>query len=138
MSNESTASAHWEGDLQSGRGTASFTSGAIGTLPINWQARSEGVDGVTNPEELIAAALASCFSMALSNALGKNGTPPSSLDATATATFVPGTGITGIVLEVQGEVDGLSDDEFRTFVEDAKDNCPVSNALAVPITLEMG
>jgi lipoyl-dependent peroxiredoxin len=137
MALDTTASAHWEGDLMSGAGTASFTSGAIGTLPISWKARSEGVEGVTNPEELIAAAHASCFSMSLSNILGKRGTPPAALDVTATVTFVPGTGITDVVLELEGDVPGLDDAEFRAAAEEAKVNCPVSKALAGNVDIEL-
>lgn len=138
MALDSTATAHWEGDLMSGAGTASLTSGAGGPFPVDWKARSEEHGSKTSPEELIAAAHATCFSMALSNALGKAGTPPDRLDVTATATFVPGEGITGMQLVMSGEVPGLSDEEFREAAEQAKQNCPVSQALAgnVPITLE--
>ena len=91
-------------------------------------------------EKKIAAAHATCFSMALSNGLGKAGTPPAHLDVSAKATFVPGEGITQMVLTLTGDVPGLSDEEFRQAAEDAKENCPVSQALKgnVPITLEMG
>lgn len=137
MSFDSTASTHWEGDLMSGAGTTTFASGAAGPLPVDWKARSEESGGRTSPEELIAAAHASCFSMALSNGLGKAGTPPTSLDVKATASFVPGTGITGIALELSGDVPGLSDEEFAAAANTAKDGCPVSQALSgnVPITL---
>lgn len=139
MSLDSTATAHWEGDLLSGAGVATLSSGAGGPFPVDWKARSEDHRGKTSPEELIAAAHATCFSMALSNGLGKAGTPPDSLDVTATATFVPGEGITSMVLVLSGTVPGISDDEFRKAAEDAKENCPVSQALRgnVPITLEM-
>ncbi|HSJ26952.1 MAG TPA: OsmC family protein, partial [Acidimicrobiia bacterium] len=82
---------------------------------------------------------ASCFSMALSGALGRAGTPPTSLDVTATATFVPGTGITGMKLVVSGDVPGLSDEGFAEAANGAKENCPVSQALKnnVPVTLEI-
>jgi osmotically inducible protein OsmC len=137
MALDSTASTHWEGDLMSGRGTTTLSSGAAGPLAVDWKARSEESGGKTSPEELIAAAHASCFSMALSNGLAKGGTPPASLDVTATATFVPGTGITGIVLVLSGDVPGLDDEGFRAAAESAKTDCPVSQALAVPITLEI-
>jgi osmotically inducible protein OsmC len=139
MALDSTATAHWEGDLMSGNGTTTLSSGAGGPFPVDWRARSEAHGGLTSPEELIAAAHATCFSMSLSNALGKAGTPPVSLDVTATATFVPGQGITGMKLILSGSVPGLSDDEFRSAAEAAKENCPVSQALAgnVPITLEV-
>lgn len=139
MALDSKASAHWEGDLMSGSGTVTLDSGAAGTLAVDWKARSEEHGSKTSPEELIAAAHATCFSMALSNGLGKAGTPPTHLDVSAKATFVPGQGITQIVLTLSGEVPGLSDDEFKQAAEDAKENCPVSQALKgnVPITLEL-
>lgn len=139
MALDSTASVRWEGDLMSGSGTATLASGAAGPLAVDWKARSEDHGGKTSPEELIAAAHASCFSMAFSARLAKAGSAPNSLDVTATATFVPGTGITGITLQVGGDVPGMSADQFAEIAEDAKQNCPVSQALAgnVPITLEL-
>ena len=139
MALDSTASTHWEGDLMSGNGTATFASGAAGPLAVDWKARSEESGGKTSPEELIAAAHASCFCMALSNALGNAGTPPTSLDVTATATFVPGTGITAMKLVLSGDVPGLTDADFREAAEGAKTGCPVSQALAgnVEVTLEI-
>ncbi len=139
MALDSTGIAHWEGDLINGGGTTTLASGAGGPFPVDWKARSEEHGGKTSPEELIAAAHAACFSMALSNGLGKAGTPPDSLDVTATATFVPGEGITAMHLVLSGEVPGLSDEGFREAAEDAKENCPVSQALNgnVPITLEV-
>lgn len=122
----------WTGDLMSGAGTIDAVgSGAFGPLPVSWPARSEDASGgKTSPEELIAAAHASCFSMALSGALGRAGTPPEQLRTSATVTFVPGTGITKIALTVEGTVSGLDEDGFRAAADDAKANCPVSQALA--------
>jgi lipoyl-dependent peroxiredoxin len=121
----------WQGDLMSGAGTiASTTSGALGPLDVSWTARAEEPGGKTSPEELIAAAHASCFSMALSSALAKAGTPPERLETAATVTFQPGEGITGSVLTVRGTVPGIDADAFRAAAEDAKTNCPVSKALA--------
>ncbi len=139
MSLDSSASAHWEGDLMSGAGTVTLASGAADTFDVDWKARSEESGGKTSPEELMAAAHATCFSMALSNALGKAGTPPAHLDVTATYTFVPGQGITGVILALSGNVPGLSDDQFAEAAEDAKKNCPVSQALNpnLPVTLEI-
>jgi osmotically inducible protein OsmC len=139
MALDSTASTHWEGDLFSGAGTTTLDSGAAGPLPVNWKARAEEHGGTTSPEELIAAAHASCYCMALSNELAKAGTPPASLDVTATATFVPGTGITGITLVLTADVPGLDSDGVREKAEAAKEGCPVSQALKgnVPITLEV-
>jgi len=138
MALDSTASTHWEGDLMSGAGkTTLVSSGAAGPLTVDWKARSEESGGKTNPEELLAAAHATCFSMALSNALGKAGTPPSRLDVTATATFVPGTGITAMRLSLSGDVPGLDADGFAEAANKAKEGCPVSQAIAgnVPVTL---
>jgi lipoyl-dependent peroxiredoxin len=139
MALDSTASVRWEGDLMSGSGVATLASGAAGPLNVDWKARSEESGGKTSPEELIAAAHASCFSMAFSGALARGGTPPEHLDVQATATFVPGTGITGMKLVVSGSVPGLSDEAFAEGANTAKDNCPVSKALAgnVPVTLEI-
>ncbi|MEX0756674.1 MAG: OsmC family peroxiredoxin [Acidimicrobiia bacterium] len=139
MALDSTASVRWEGDLMSGAGTATLASGAAGPLQVDWKARSEESGGKTSPEELIAAAHASCFSMALSAALARGGTPPTSLDVKATATFVPGTGITGMKLVLSGDVPGLSAEGFAEAANGAKENCPVSKALAgnVPVTLEI-
>ena len=131
------AAAHWEGDLVSGSGRVTFQSSGIGTYDVSWAARTEGPGGKTSPEELIAAAHSSCFNMAFSHDLAKAGTPPTTLDTTAAVTFVPGTGITQIVLSVVGTVPGMSLDAFRKAAEAAKEGCPVSQALkAVPITLE--
>src|SRR4051794_33164744 len=114
------------------------TSGALGTQDVTWASRSEQPDGKTSPEELIAAAHAACFSMALSHGLAQAGTPPEELRSAATVTFQPGEGITRIRLEVEGRVPGLDEEGFRRAAEDAKQNCPVSQALAsVPeISLE--
>jgi osmotically inducible protein OsmC len=135
-----TASVSWEGSLIDGSGTIEEVgSGAFGPLPVTWAARSEDASGgKTSPEELIAAAHASCLSMALSNGLAKDGTPPERLDTSAVVTFVPGTGITKIALTLRGRVPGLDADGFRAAAEDAQQNCPVSQALAgVPeITLD--
>lgn len=138
MALESVGRAHWEGDLFSGSGTVSFDTGAAGPLDVNWKARAEEHGGVTSPEELIAGAHAACYSMAFSNGLAQAGHTPTRLDVEATATFVPGTGITQMVLKVEGEVPGISEDDFLEAAEAAKDGCPVSQALKgnVPISLE--
>jgi osmotically inducible protein OsmC len=113
-------------------------SSGIGTYDVSWPARAEEPNGKTSPEELIAAAHSACFSMALSGALGKAGNPPQSLETTASVDFQPGKGITEIRLTVVGSVDGLSEEDFRAAAEDAKKNCPVSQALAAveSITVE--
>lgn len=127
-----TRSAHtvWEGNLFEGSGVVTFDSSGIGQQPVSWPSRAEQANGRTSPEELIAAAHSSCFSMALSNGLTNAGTPPTRLVTSADVTFQPGTGITGIHLTVEGTVPGIGDEAFVTAAEDAKANCPVSQALA--------
>ncbi len=138
MALRSTARTTWTGDLFGGSGTTTLDSGAAPSMDVTWKARSEEHGGLTSPEELIAAAHASCYCMALSNTLANAGTPPGTLEATATATFVPGEGITGIQLTVRGSVPGIDAAAFAEAAESAKENCPVSQALAgnVPISLE--
>jgi lipoyl-dependent peroxiredoxin len=135
-----TAHVTWSGSLMEGAGTiTTVDSGAFGPLDVTWAARAEDdATGLTSPEELIAAAHAACFSMALSHGLAQAGTPPDKLDVDATLTFVPGTGITKVALAVHGDVPGLDAAAFAEAAETAKDNCPVSKALAaVPeITVE--
>lgn len=137
MATVRTANAHWEGSLFEGSGTVELASSGIGSYPVSWPARAEQANGKTSPEELIAAAHSTCFSMALSNGLAKAGTPPTSLDTTAEVTFQPGEGITGIKLIVRGVVPGLDAQQFLEAADDAKKNCPVSQALTgTTITLE--
>jgi lipoyl-dependent peroxiredoxin len=134
-----TANVTWSGSLMDGNGTIeSVDSGAFGPLDVTWASRTEDPRGLTSPEELIAAAHAACFSMALSHGLAEAGTPPSRLDTSATVTFVPGTGITRIALVVRGSVPGIDATGFAEAAAAAKEGCPVSKALAaVPeITLE--
>jgi osmotically inducible protein OsmC len=105
---------------------------------VSWAARTgEGQAELTSPEELIAAAHAACFSMALSNGLAKAGTPPESLSVSAAVTFVPGTGITASALDVEGRVPGITEDAFREAAEQAKDGCPVSGALKGNVELSV-
>ena len=132
MAAERRASVTWAGDLMSGSGTIEEVgSGAFGPLDVSWAARSEEAsDGKTSPEELIAAAHAACFAMALSHALAQAGTTPERLRTSAAVTFVPGTGITKIALSVRGSVPGLDEEGFRAAAEAAKADCPVSQALA--------
>jgi osmotically inducible protein OsmC len=137
MSVTSEASTSWKGTLFEGSGQVALESSNQGPFEVNWKARSEGSSSVTTPEELIAAAHSSCFSMALSAALAENGTPPESVDTTASVTFIPGKGITGSHLNVNAVVPGLSAEDFNRLAEGAKQNCPVSAALAgIEITLE--
>jgi len=139
MATDRSAEVTWKGSLMDGSGTIdSTTSGAIGTQPVSWPNRAEDAPSQTSPEELIAAAHAACFSMALSHGLAQAGNAPEELKTSATVTFQPGQGITKIALTVEGRVPGIDADAFREAAETAKANCPVSKALSgVPeITLE--
>ena len=137
MSVTSEATTNWSGSLAEGAGTVSLDSSKVGTFDVNWKARSEGSNNTTTPEELIAAAHSSCFSMALSHALTQNGTVPEKLQVTASVTLQPGVGITGSHLNLNATVPGLSDEDFQRIAAEAKAGCPVSAALAgIEITLE--
>ncbi|HJR95750.1 MAG TPA: OsmC family peroxiredoxin [Gaiellaceae bacterium] len=131
MAADRTAHVTWSGSLMEGSGTiTSVESGAFGPLDVTWAARTEESEGLTSPEELIAAAHAACFSMALSHGLAQAGSPPEKLETSATLTFVPGTGITKSALRVRGSVPGLDEAAFLEAAEAARENCPVSKALA--------
>ena len=137
MATTRTANAHWEGPLMGGKGTVSLDSSGIGRYDVSWPARAEAPNGQTSPEELIAAAHSTCFSMALSHGLAQAGNPPQTVDTRADVTFQPGEGITGVHLTVRAVVPGISGDEFQAAAEQAKANCPVSQALAgTTITLD--
>ncbi|TDD98274.1 OsmC family protein [Jiangella asiatica] len=137
MATTRTATTHWEGSLFEGAGRVTLKSSGLGTYDVSWPARTEAPNGMTSPEELIAAAHSSCFSMAFSNGLAKAGTPPTSLDTSADVTFQPGEGITGVKITVRGVVPGMSTEDFVAAAEDAKANCPVSKALTgTTITLD--
>jgi lipoyl-dependent peroxiredoxin len=130
MATDRRAEVTWKGDLMGGSGVVERVgSGAFGPLDVTWASRTEEPGGRTSPEELIAAAHASCFSMALAHGLAQAGNPPEQLSTSATVTFVPGTGITRSALEVTGTVPGLDEAAFRQAADDAKENCPVSQAL---------
>lgn len=132
MSLERSAKAVWEGTLKEGNGTFSVPSGAFQNIPYTFASRFESGRG-GNPEELIAAAHAACFSMALSKILMDRGITPNSISTTATLTLEKkedGFGITMIHLETEGDIDGISESQFREAAEEAKDGCPVSKLLA--------
>lgn len=137
---ERRAECVWQGDLDHGKGTVSVDSGAFVEFPVTWASRTQRSDGKTSPEELIAAAHASCFSMALSGGLTEAGTPPVRLKVRANATLdavEAGLRITTIDLEVWGQVPGLDLEGFLKAAEGARTGCPVSNALAgVEISLK--
>jgi osmotically inducible protein OsmC len=131
VATDRTANVVWQGDLMSGSGTiAQVPSGAFGPLDVSWASRAEEPNGKTSPEELIAAAWASCFAMALSSGLAKAGNPPEKLETSATVTFQPGEGIIRGALTVRGTVPTLDEAGFLEAAEDAKKNCPVSKALS--------
>lgn len=137
MATTRTANAHWEGPLMGGQGRVSLDSSGAGSFEVNWPSRAEQPDGRTSPEELIAAAHSTCFSMALSHGLAGAGTPPQAVDTKADVTFQPGEGITGIHLTVRATVPGISAEDFERAAQDAKAGCPVSQALAgTKITLD--
>ena len=129
MATTRTANAHWEGSLKDGKGSVALSTSGIGTYDVSWPARAEEPNGVTSPEELIAAAHSTCFSMALSSDLTNAGSPPETIDTQADVTFQPGEGITGIHLTTTASVPGLSAEQFAEFAEGAKKNCPVGAAL---------
>lgn len=131
MPTQRSAEVTWHGSLMEGSGTIdSTTSGVLAPLPVTWASRAEDPEGRTSPEDLIAAAHASCFAMALAHELAQAGHPPEELRTSANVTFVPGTGITKIDLAVRGRVDGIEEDAFGEAAEAAKNGCPVSQALA--------
>jgi osmotically inducible protein OsmC len=126
----------WSGTLFEGSGDTTFDSSGIGTYPVSWVSRAEESNGKTSPEELIAGAHSACYAMAFSNMLAKNETPADRLEVSAVVSFVPGTGITGSAITLVGTVPGIDEAKFRELAEDAKANCPVSQALSVEITLD--
>jgi osmotically inducible protein OsmC len=131
MATEKTARVVWEGDLMSGSGRVSTGSGVLSDESVTWSARAEDVEGVS-PEELIAAAHATCVSMALSHALAEQGHAPARLETQATTTFdrtEDGFRLTTIKLAIEGEVEGIDGVVFLETAEAARDNCPVSKAL---------
>jgi len=131
----------WEGDLISGTGTINYvSSGAFSRLPVTWASRTEAHDGRTSPEELVAAAHASCFSMAFSGRLAKNGTPATKLDVRAVVTFdkaEAGWRITTSEISVRGDVPGIDAERFTALAQDAKENCPISQALKGNVELRV-
>jgi osmotically inducible protein OsmC len=130
MATERSATATWHGDLMSGSGEIDEApSGAFGPLQVTWSSRAEESNGRTSPEELLAAAHATCFAMALAHGLAQGGHAAERLQTSATVTFVPGTGVTRSALTVVGSVPGVGEDAFRAAAEEAKENCPVSKAL---------
>ena len=135
------AEATWEGGLATGKGVVSaVSSGAFSDLPVTWASRTERSGGSTSPEELVAAAHASCYCMALSNGLGKEGTPPEKLEVSATVTFQQiegGWKVASSALTVKGTVPGIDAARFQKVAEAAKDGCPISGALTGNVDLSV-
>jgi len=135
------ADAVWTGSLAQGSGEVTLsTSGAAGPLPVTWASRTARSEGKTSPEELVAAAHASCYCMALSGILGENGTPPEKLEASATVTFAQiegGFKVATSALTVTGTVPGIDEAAFKEAAEAAKDGCPISGALKGNVELSV-
>lgn len=125
----SKASTNWKGDLLSGSGQTQLDTSGAATLPMRWATRSEEVGETSNPEELIAAALSTCYAMALSFELANNGTPPDSVDTVAEVGFQAGTGITGITLTADAKVPNIDEAKFQEIAEATKRGCPVGAVL---------
>jgi len=134
----SSATTVWEGGLEHGAGTTTPASEAFATVDVSWASRTSRAAGKTSPEELLAAAHASCYCMALAHELGEAGTPPERLEATARVEFVPDEGVTSSQIVVSGRVPGIDEHGFGAAAAAAGDGCPISGALKgnVEITVE--
>jgi osmotically inducible protein OsmC len=136
MAAESSATTTWQGSLTNGSGTTHPQSGAFPDVEVTWASRTSRSAGKTSPEELLAAAHASCYCMALSNELSQGGNEPEQLEATATVAFVPGEGVKSSHIVVRGRVPGVDEPQFEEAANSAGQNCPISAALSIPITVE--
>jgi osmotically inducible protein OsmC len=133
-----TARAEWEGNLVEGRGRLTLDdSRLLDSVPITWEARTEEPGGMTSPEELLAAAQASCYAMAFANHLAEAGVPPDRLDVEATATFIPGEGVTTMKISVRGRVPGVDADQFRDLAGEGEKACPISNAIRGNVDIQL-
>ena len=136
-----SASVTWSGDLMAGNGTVTAnSSGLFNELPVSWAARTEEPEGKTSPEELLAAAHASCYAMALSGGLARAGTPPDELHVSADVTFDKvgdGWKVVSSALQVLGRVPGATRESFQVAAEAARDGCPISGALAGNVALSV-
>ncbi len=130
---ERRAHAVWQGNLVKGTGTVTGGSGALGSLPVSWSARTEEPGGKTSPEELLAAAQAACFAMALSGNLDKAGSPPERLTVDAVCTFDKkpegGWKVGTMTISVEGRVPGISEADFTRIAEETGQGCPISGAI---------
>jgi osmotically inducible protein OsmC len=129
MAASSSATTVWEGGLTDGSGMTTPQSGAFPATEVSWASRTKRAAGKTSPEELLAAAHASCYCMGLSHELGEAGTPPERLEARATVEFVPGEGVKSSHIVVSGRVPGVDADGFAAAAQSAGENCPISAAL---------
>ena len=136
MAVESKASTVWEGDLAHGAGTTTPDSGAFPAVEVSWASRTARAAGKTSPEELLAAAHASCFCMALAHELAEAGTPPERLEAAASVKFYPDEGVKHSHITVRGRVQGIDQDGFEEAARAAGDGCPISGALKIDIAVE--
>jgi osmotically inducible protein OsmC len=136
---ERRADVVWRGDLQAGSGTFDLVSSeAVRDLPVTWASRTESPGGKTSPEELIAAAHASCYAMAFSGALAEMGNEPEELNISAVCTFdVDQLKVTTMVLDVRGRVPGLDLEDFQNVAEQAQQGCPISNALRGNVDMQI-
>ena len=135
---ERRAEVVWEGDLPQGNGRFTVGSGALGEQPVTWTSRTERSEGMTSPEELMAAAHGSCFAMALSNVLDEGGTPPERLEISAVCTFdVHNVKVSSVDLDIRGRVPGIDAEGFQSAVEQANEGCPVSNALKGNVEIQL-
>ena len=137
---ERRAQVTWENDLIKGKGTLRFGSGAVPELPVTWASRTERSDGKTSPEELLAAAHASCYAMALSSTLARNGTTPTRLEVTAECALDKvgaGPKVTMMNLTVTGQVQGINQSQFQQAANDAEKVCPISNAIRNNVTIKL-
>jgi lipoyl-dependent peroxiredoxin len=137
---ERTADVVWTGTLVQGSGVLTLASGATPELPVTWASRTKRSEGKTSPEELLAAALAACFSMAFSSDLTNAGTPPTRLDVEATATLddtKAGKAVTGIALTVRGVVPGIDAAAFKRAAEAASKGCPIARSLAPSVRIAL-
>ena len=137
MAASSSATTVWEGGLTDGSGVTTPDSGAFPATDVSWASRTKRAAGKTSPEELLAAAHAACYCMALSHELGEAGTPPERLEATATVDFVPGEGVKSSRIVVSGRVAGVDADGFAAAAQSAGENCPISGALKGNIAISV-
>jgi osmotically inducible protein OsmC len=129
MASESTATTVWEGSLEKGRGETTTASGTLSATEVTWRARVERTDDTTSPEELLAAAHASCYCMGLSHELDQAGNAPERLEATATVSFIAGEGVKSSHITVTGRIPGIDQAAFEEAARAAGDGCPISGAL---------